>query len=131
MSALGGAFFVYAIGLLAWQGLTWLLTGGWVALPGRLLVDPSLLADPRLASVAPFIPSVDWTWANHPGSLRTVNKLLAVLLDRVHLSVFAALAGYLLVEAGREITARQAYVLEWQARQRADRQRRVAQYAKS
>ena len=129
--ALGFACFVYATGLLAWQGLTWLLTGQWVALPARLAVDPSLLADPRLASIAPFIPSFDWPWANHPHSHMLANKLLAVLLDRGHLGVFALLAGYLFVEHGRGVAVRQAYVIEWHARQRADRRRRVAQYAKS
>jgi hypothetical protein len=129
--ALGLAFFVYAAGLLAWQAFTWLLAGAWVPLPGRLLVDPSLLADPKLASIAPLIPSLNWTWANHPASLTFASKVLGVLLDRLHLGVFAVLAGYLLVEYGREVAARQAYVLEWQARQRADRRRRMAEYAKS
>ena len=50
------------------------------------------------------------------------------MLDRVHLGLLAAAAGYALIEAGRQIMARQAEILESQARQRADRMRRVAQY---
>lgn len=126
----GFAPLLYALGLLAWQGFTWLHTGAWVALPARLLVDPSLLASPKLAGVAPFVPSFDWAWANHPRSLLFANNLLGVLLDRVHLGVYAALAGYGLIELGRDIVARQAYVLEWQAQQRADRLRRAALYSR-
>lgn len=125
---LGFAPLLYALGLIAWQGFTWLTSGTWIALPSRLLVDPSLLQDPRLASVAPFIPGLDWPWANHPRSLYLLNKILAVLLDRVHLGVPAAAAGYALTQLGRAIAARQAEIVEWEERQRADRRRRIAQY---
>jgi nitrate reductase gamma subunit len=127
---LGFVPFLYALALLAWQGFAWLHTGAWVALPMRLLVDPSLLANPKLASIAPFIPSVDWVWANHPESLLLANKLLALLLDRVHIGVLAALAGYAMMALGREIAARQAEIVEWQERQRADRLRRIAEYCR-
>ena len=130
LARVGLAPLLYALGLIAWQGFTWLHTGAWVALPARLLFDPSLLARPELGAIAPFIPSFDWGWANHPRTLVLASKLLGVLLDRVHLGVYAALAGYALIELGREITARQAYVLEWQAQQRADRLRRAALYAR-
>ena len=130
LAFLGFAPLLYALGVLAWQGFTWLHTGAWVALPARLLVDPSLLESPKLVGVARFIPSFDWGWANHPRALLLLSKLLGVLLDRVHLGVYAALAGYGLVGLGREIAARQAYILEWHARQRADRLRRAAVYAR-
>jgi hypothetical protein len=131
LTVLGFFPLVYALGLLGWQVSVAVIGAGWVALPGRLLVDPSLLANPQLAGIAPFIPSIDWGWANHPRSFVMASKLLGVLLDRVHLGVFAALAGYGLIVLGRDLAARQAYVLEWQAQQRADRLRRVAQYARS
>lgn len=128
LAVLGVPFLAYALALLAWQALMWLHTGAWTALPSRLLVDPTLLESPRLSSVAPFIPSFDWGWANHPQLLRLPSKLLGVVLDRVHLGLLSAAAGYALIAAGRQIMARQAEILEWQARQRADRMRRIAQY---
>jgi hypothetical protein len=131
LKKLGFVPIAYGLGLLAWQAVACALGAGWVGLPGRLLVDPSLLANPQLASIAPFIPSFHWGWANDPHSLVMASKLLGVLLDRVHLGVFAALAGYGLIALGRELAARQAYILEWDAQQRADRLRRVAQYANS
>ena len=131
LKKLGFVPIAYALGLLAWQAVACALGAGWVALPGRLLVDPSLLANPQLASIAPFIPSFHWGWASHPHSFVMASKLLGVLLDRVHLGIFAALAGYGLIALGRELAARQAYILEWEAQQRADRLRRVAQYANS
>ena len=130
LAVLGLPFLAYALSLLAWQAVTWLHTGTWAPLPSRLLVDPSLLESPRLAGIAPFVPSFEWGWANHAQSLRLANKLLAVLLDRVHLGLLAAAAGYALIEAGRQIMARQAEILEWEARQRADRMRRAAEYCK-
>lgn len=130
LAALGVPFLAYALALLAWQAFIWLHTGTWTALPSRLLVDPTLLEAPRLSSIARFIPSFDWGWANHPQFLRLPGKLLAVLLDRVHLGLLAAAVGYALIEAGRQIMVRQAEILEWQARQRADRMRRVAEYCK-
>jgi hypothetical protein len=131
LAFLGIAPLLYTLGLLAWQALALLQTGAWVPLPARLLVDPSLLESPKLAGIAEFIPSVDWAWANHPEHLRLLNKLLAVLLDRVHLGLVAMAAGYALIQLGRAIAARQDEVLEWQARQRAERRRRIAQYASS
>jgi hypothetical protein len=130
LACLGFAPLLYALGLLAWQAYTWLYSGAWVALPARLLVDPALLESPKLGGIAPFIPAFDWGWANHPRSLLLANKLLGVLLDRVHLGVYAALAGYALIELGRDIAARQTYILAWEAQQRADRLRRAAMYAR-
>ena len=129
LACLGLAPLLYALALLAWQGFAWLQGGAWIALPARLLVDPALLESRRLAGLAPFIPSFDWGWANHPRSLLLLNKLLGVLLDRVHLGVYALLAGYGLMALGREIAERQAYLLAWQAQQRADRLRRAAVYS--
>lgn len=129
--ALGVLPAVFAIALVVWQAAMWLQTGTWIALPSRLLVDPSLLQSPKLASLAPFVPSLDWAWANHPHSLQLLNKLLAVLLDRVHLGILAVAVGYAIGRSGALLAARQAEILEWQEQQRADRRRRIAQYAGS
>lgn len=126
---LGLAAFLYAAALLAWQAFTFVMTGAWVALPTRVLVDAAALHAPKLASLAPFVPGVDWAWANHPHSLRLLNRLLGVLLDRVHLSLFVAALGYGLMELGAYVVACQAARLERQASARADRRRRIAQYA--
>ena len=126
---LGFAPLLYAAALLAWQAVTWLKTGTWVGLPTRLLVDASSLHAPKLASIAPFIPTVDWPWANHPRSLLVLNRLLGVLLDRVPLGLMAAALGYGLTQLGAAIAARQREILQRQKRERADRRRRIAQYA--
>lgn len=125
---LGLAPIAYALGLLAWQAVTWLHTGAWVPLPARLLVDASALQAPRLAELAPFIPGVDWGWANQPKMLFMLSKVLGVLLDRLHVGVPVALLGYAVIALGRGMAARQAALSEWQARERADRLRRAAQY---
>ena len=125
---LGLAPVAYAIGLVAWQAGTWVQTHAWIALPGRLLVDPAALQAPPLAAVAPFIPSIDWAWANHPKVLIMLGRVLGVLLDRAHLGLLAALAGWALISIGRALAARQAEEIAWQERLRADRLRRAAQY---
>jgi hypothetical protein len=125
---LGLAPVAYALGLLAWQAVTWLHTGAWVPLPARLLVDASALQAPRLAEVAPFVPGIDWGWANHPKMLFMLSKVLGVLLDRLHLGVPAALLGYAVIALGRGMAAHQMQLIEWQARERAERRRRAAQY---
>jgi hypothetical protein len=125
---LGLAPVAYAIGLVAWQAVTWVQTRAWVALPGRLLVDPAALQAPSLAAVAPFIPSLDWAWANHPKVLIMLGRVLGVVLDRMHLGLLVALAGWAVISLGRALAARQAETIEWQERQRADRLRRAAQY---
>jgi hypothetical protein len=129
LAALGFVPIAYAVVLVGWQTLHWLQTHVWAALPLRLLVDPALFANPHLAGIAPLIPSAEWTWANHPRSLILANKLLGVVLDRVHIGVLAVAAGYGLITLGRAIAERQALIIEWQDRQRADRRRRAAQYA--
>jgi hypothetical protein len=125
---LGLAPVAYAIGLFGWQAYTWAVTGAWVALPGHLLVDPAALQAPRLTAVAPFIPSVDWPWANHPRVAILLGRVLGVILHYLHVGVVAALAGCALIAVGRGIAARQSELIEWQERQRADRLRRAAQY---
>lgn len=125
---LGLAPIAYALGLLAWQAVTWLHTGAWVPLPARLLVDASALQAPRLAEVAPFIPGIDWGWANQPKILFMLGKVLGVLLDRLHVGVPIALLGYAIIALGRDMAARQAQLIEWQTRARVERLRRVAQY---
>jgi len=125
---LGLAPIAYALALVAWQAFTWLHGGGWVPLPARLLVDPAALQAPRLAAVAPFLPGVDWSWANHPKVLVMPSRVLGVILDRAHVGLIAALAGWALIAIGRGIAARQAELIEWQQRSRADRLRRAAQY---
>ena len=128
---LGIAALLYSAALVGWQAVTRLLTGEWIALPARLLVDPTWHADPRLAALARLVPSFDWPWANHPTVLLGVHKFADVLLDRAHLGVYAALAGWALVAAGRAIAARQADIIAWHEQQRTDRRRRIAQYATS
>ena len=125
---LGLAPVAYAIGLVAWQVYNWSITRAWVALPGRLLVDPAALQAPALAAVAPFVPSIDWAWANHPKVLIMLGRVLGVLLDRAHLGLLAVLAGWALVSIGRALASRQAEEIAWRERQRADRLRRAAQY---
>src|SRR5690349_19647257 len=105
---LGLAPVAYAIGLVAWQAVTWVQTRAWVALPGRLLVDPAALQAPSLAAVAPFIPSLDWAWANHPKVLIMLGRVLGVVLDRMHLGLLVALAGWAVISLGRALAARQA-----------------------
>jgi hypothetical protein len=125
---LGLAPVAYAIGLVGWQAVTWMHTGAWVPLPARILVNASAHAAPRLAEVAPFIPGMDWSWANHPQSFFMLSRVLGVVLDRAHVGLVAALAGWAVIAFGRSIAARQAEIIEWQERQRADRLRRAAQY---
>ena len=126
---LGLAPVAYALALLGWQVFTWLHGGGWVPLPARLLVDAPALRAPALAGVAPFIPGgADWPWLAHPKILVMPARVLGVILDRVHVGALAALAGWALVAFGRGMAARQAEILEWQRRERADRLRRAAQY---
>src|SRR6185437_10804922 len=122
---LGLAPVAYAIGLFAWQIYNWCIARAWVALPGRLLVDPAALQAPALAAVAPFVPSIDWAWANHPTVLIMLGRVLGVLLDRAHLGLLAVLAGWALVSIGRALAARQAEEVAWRERQRADRLRRA------
>lgn len=125
---LGLAPIAYALGLLGWQAVNWIHTGTWVALPARLLVHASALQAPRFAGVAPFVPAVDWTWANHPQVLVMPSRVLGVILDRAHIGLLAVLVGWALIACGRSIAARQAEIIGWQQRQRADRLRRAAQY---
>lgn len=125
---LGLAPVACALGLLGWQVFTWLHGGGWVPLPARLLVDHGARNAPGLAGLAPFIPGTDWPWLGHPKILIMPARVLRVILDGVHLGVLAALAGWALIAWGRGIAARQAELLEWQERLRADRLRRAAQY---
>jgi hypothetical protein len=125
---LGLAPIAYALGLLAWQAVTWLHTGAWVPLPARLLVDASALQAPQLAEIAPYLPGIDWGWANHPKALVLLGKTLGVLLDRVHVGVLAALAGYGVIALGRGLAARQSELVQWREQQRAERLRRAAQY---
>lgn len=125
---LGLAPVAYALSLLGWQAFAWAHAGAWVPLPARLLVDPAGLQAGKLASIAPFIPSVEWAWANHPTKLVMLGKVLGVIVDRAHIGVIAALLGYALIELGRGLAARQAEIIAWQERERADRRRRVAQY---
>lgn len=125
---LGLAPVAYAIGLVAWQIYNWSTTRAWVALSGRLLVDPAALQAPALAAVAPFVPSVDWAWANHPKVLIMLGRVLGVLLDRAPLGLLAVLAGWALISIGRALASRQAEEIAWRERQRADRLRRAAQY---
>ena len=51
-----------------------------------------------------------------------------MILDRAHIGVVAALAGWALVALGHGIAARQAEIIDWQRRARAERRRRAAQY---
>ena len=125
---LGLAPMAYALGLVGWQVWHWLQTHAWAALPARLLVDPAARQAPQLAAVAPYIPGIDWGWANHPQVLILPGRVLGVLLDRAHVGVIAVLVGWAIIALGRSIVARQAEILEWQDRQRADRLRRAAQY---
>ena len=125
---LGLAPVAYALGLVGWQVLTWMQTGAWVALPARLLVHASALQAPQFAGVAPFVPAVEWSWANHPQVLIMQSRVLGVILDRAHIGVIALLIGWAVIAFGRAIAARQAEIIEWQERQRADRARRAAQY---
>jgi hypothetical protein len=126
---LGLAPVAYALALLGWQVFTWLHGGGWVPLPARLLVDARALQAPGLAGVAPFIPGVsDWPWLAHPKILIMPSRVLGVILERAHVGALAALAGWALIAFGRGMAARQAEILEWQERERADRLRRAAQY---
>ncbi len=129
LRCLGFAPLIYAAGLFGWQAFTWLKTGTWVGLPTRLLVDASAVHAPAFASIAPLIPALDWHWANHGQSLLPLNRLLGVLLDRVHLGLVAAALGYAVMQLGAAIVARQAEILELRERQRADRRRRLDQYA--
>lgn len=124
----GLAPIAYALVLLAWQAVTWLHGGSWQPLPARLLVDADALQAPRLAGIAPFIPGIDWGWPNHPKALFLLSRVLGVILDRTHIGVIAALAGWALIALGRAMAARQAEILAWQNQQRADRLRRTAQY---
>ena len=125
---LGLAPIAYALGLLGWQAANWLHTGAWVALPARLLVHASALQAPRFAEVAPFIPAVDWGWANQPQVLILPSRVLGVILDRAHIGLIALLLAWALIAFGRSIAARQAELIAWQQQQRAERLRRAAQY---
>lgn len=125
---LGLAPIAYALALVGWQIFTALHGGGWVPLPGRLLVDASARHAPSLAGIAPFIPAADWPWLGHPKILVMPTRVLAVILDYVHIGVLAALAGWAVIAWGRGLAARQAEVIEWQERLRADRLRRAPQY---
>ncbi len=124
----GLAPIAYALGLLGWQAINWLHSGTWVALPARLLVNASALQAPRFADVVPYVPAVDWAWANHPHVLVMLSRVLGVILDRAHIGVIAALVGWAIIAFGRSLAARQDELIEWQRRQRADRLRRAAQY---
>lgn len=117
-----------ALALLGWQIFTWLHGSGWVPLPGRLLVDESARQAPSLAGLAPFLPGVDWPWLDHPKILILPSRVLALVLNSLHIGVLVALAGLALVAWGRRLAARQAEMIEWQERLRADRLRRAAQY---
>ena len=125
---LGLAPVACALALLGWQVFRWLHGGGWVPLPGRLLVDASAREAPNLATLAPFLPGVDWPWLGHPTILILPTRVLAVILDGLHVGVLFALAGFALIAWGRALAARQTEVIEWQERLRADRMRRAAQY---
>ena len=125
---LGLAPVACALALLGWQVFTWLHGGAWVALPGRLLVDASARHAPGLAGFAAFLPGLDWPWLSHPKLLVVPTRVLALLLDRLHIGVLISLAGWALIAWGRALAARQAEVIEWQERLRADRLRRAAQY---
>jgi hypothetical protein len=125
---LGLAPVAYAIALVGWQVFTWLHGGTWVPLPARVLVDASALHAPQLAPVAPYIPGIDWSWANHPKVLIMPGRVLGVILDRVHVGVLPLLVGWAIIAFGRSLAARQTEVIEWQEQARADRLRRTAQY---
>ena len=125
---LGLAPVAYALCLLGWQVFTWLHGGTWVPLPARLLVDAQALQAPNLASVAPYIPGIDWGWANHPKVLVMPGRVLGVILDRAHVGVPALAFGWAIIAFGRSLAMRQAEVIEWQRQERADRLRRAAQY---
>jgi len=123
LALLGVLPLLYALGLLAWQCLTWLLGEGWVALPARVLLDHSMLHGP----IAGFIPGIDWAWLGQPHSQLGL-RVAVFLLDHLHVGIVFALLGFAIIRLGSGIAARQAEVLEWQARQHAERRRRVAQY---
>jgi len=125
---LGLAPMAYALGLLGWQAWHWALTRAWVPLPIRLLVDPAAQQAPQLAAIAPYIPGIDWAWANHPHALTLPVRVLGVVLDRLHVGLIAVLLGWAVIALGRAMAARQDEIIEWQERQRADRLRRAAQY---
>jgi hypothetical protein len=125
---LGLAPMAYALGLLGWQAWHWALTRAWVPLPIRLLVDPAAQQAPQLAAIAPYIPGIDWAWANHPHALTLPVRVLGVVLDRLHVGLIAVLLGWAIIALGRAMAARQDEIIEWQERQRADRLRRAAQY---
>lgn len=125
---LGLAPMAYALGLLGWQAWHWALTRAWVPLPLRLLVDPAAQQAPQLAAIAPYIPGIDWAWANHPHVLTLPVRVLGVILDRLHVGLIAVLVGWAIIALGRAMAARQDEIIEWQERQRADRLRRAAQY---
>ena len=97
-------------------------------LPGRLLVDAAARQAPSLAGLAPFLPGVDWPWLDHPKILILPSRVLALVLNSLHIGVLVALAGLALVAWGRRLAARQAEMIEWQERLRAGRPRRAAQY---
>lgn len=124
----GLAPIAYALALVGWQAFTWLHTGTWVALPARLLVQASALQAPLLSSLAPFVPAVEWGWANHPQILVMPGRVLGVILDRAHVGVVAALAGWAVIAIGRGIAARQTEIIAWQERGRAERLRRAVEY---
>ena len=108
---LGLAPMAYALGRLGWQAWHWALTRAWVPLP-----------------IAPYIPGIDWAWANHPHALTLPVRVLGVVLDRLHVGLIAVLLGWAVIALGRALAARQDEIIEWQERQRADRLRRAAQY---
>lgn len=123
LALLGALPALYAVGLLAWQIATRVLSGPWVPLP----VSTIFSSHPH-----PFLPELPAAWLQGPwlGSPEA-QKALTGILASVHVGYLFAVPGLLLIALGAWIVLRQAAVIEAERRRREDRLRRVrvGQYA--
>ena len=122
LTAGGLALVLYFAALFAWQLGVVFQGGGWVPLPATLLfTDHSLLEAGKAAQVLPFIPELPWS----------PNRIVTLVLERVHVGLVFALLGAALMARGLLSSSRHVAALRADRQRHEDRLRRVADYRRT